>query len=141
MFEREKAVSWSEPLTRWRSHLPRPPIPPPCKPANPPGCYPLAAVTMEVAVLGQRVVSVLAGGLVGRQGLRAGSVDSASHERLLEVALVRPAASRPARSGACVLRSAASSPDAGQLLRGGKAIGSAHCCFNPSPFLSLPHTL
>lgn len=42
---------------------------------------------MGVAVLGQLVVSVLAGGLVGRQGLRAGSVDSASHERLLEVAL------------------------------------------------------
>lgn len=44
------------------------------------GCYPLTAVTMRVAVLGELVVSVLAWGLVSRQGLRAGSVDSASHE-------------------------------------------------------------
>lgn len=42
---------------------------------------------MRVAVLGELAVSVLAWGLVGRQGLRAGSVDSASHEHLLEVTL------------------------------------------------------
>lgn len=58
------------------------------------GCYPLTAVTMRVAVVGELVVSVLAWGLVGRQGLRAGCVDSASHEHLLDVAPPCPAASR-----------------------------------------------
>ena len=42
---------------------------------------------MRVAVVGELVVSVLAWGLVGGQGLRAGCVDSASHEHLLEVTL------------------------------------------------------
>lgn len=50
------------------------------------GCYPLTAVTMRVAVV-DREVSLLSWGLVGRQGLRAGCVDSASHEHLVEVTL------------------------------------------------------
>ena len=86
---------------------------------------------MRVAVVGELVVSVLAGGLVGRQGLRAGCVDSASHEHLLEVTLSvlqraeesRPQGMRPLSGLSC--------PDASQLLCG-KAIGSAHCYLNPS---------
>lgn len=50
-------------------------------------CYPLTAVPISMAVVGRLVVSVLASGLVGGQGLRAGCVDSASHEHLLEVTL------------------------------------------------------
>lgn len=52
-----------------------------------PGCYPLTAVTMRLAEVGELVVSVLVWGLVSRQGLRAGCVNSASHEHLLEVTL------------------------------------------------------
>lgn len=51
------------------------------------GCYPLAAVTMRVAVLAELVGPVLARSLVGGESLRAGSVDRASHEHLLEVPL------------------------------------------------------
>lgn len=100
------------------------------------GCYPLTAVTMRVAVVRELVVSVLAWGLVGRQGLRAGCVDSASHEHLLEVTLSvlqrveknRPQGILPVRGLSC--------PDASQLLSG-KAIGSAHCYLNPSFPLNL----
>lgn len=89
------------------------------------GCYPLAAGTMRAAVLAELVGRVLAWGLVGGQGLRAGSVDSASHEHLLEVAL--------SVLQRCVLRVSFL-----QLLCG-KAIGSAQCCFDPSsPSESLP---
>lgn len=42
---------------------------------------------MRAAVLGDLVVPLLTRGLVCRQGLRAGCVDSASHELLLEVTL------------------------------------------------------
>ena len=48
---------------------------------------------MGLAVAGELVVWVLAWGLVGGQGLRAGCVDSASHEHLLEVNLCVPGAS------------------------------------------------
>lgn len=51
------------------------------------GCYPLTAVTMRVATPAQLVGPVLAGSLVGGKSLRAGRVDSASHEHLLEVSL------------------------------------------------------
>lgn len=60
------------------------------------GCNPLAAGTMGVAVLAELGGSGLARRLVGGQSLRAGSVDSASHEPLLEVSLgvLRRASSR-----------------------------------------------
>lgn len=60
------------------------------------GCYPLAAVTMRVAILAQLVGPVLARSLVGRESLRAASVDGASHGHLLEVPLsvLQPASSR-----------------------------------------------
>lgn len=60
------------------------------------GCYPLTAVTMRVAIQAELVVTLLAWRLVGGQSLRAGSVDSASHEHLLEVSLgvLRRASSR-----------------------------------------------
>lgn len=60
------------------------------------GCYPLTAGTMRGAILAELVGPVLARSLVGGQSLRAGSVDSASHEHLLEVSLsvLQPAPSR-----------------------------------------------
>lgn len=42
---------------------------------------------MRVVVVGERVVPVLAGGLVSGQGLRAGCIDGASHERPVKVGL------------------------------------------------------
>lgn len=99
---------------------------------------------MRWAVVGLLVVSVLACGLVGRQGLRAGCVDSASHEHLLEVHLSVP--QRAEESGPrVILRQslstvlsgpALSCPAANQLLCG-KATGSAHRCLNPSFLLNL----
>ena len=86
---------------------------------------------MRVAVVGELVVSVLAGGLVGRQGLRAGCVDSASHEHLLEVTLSVLQRAEESRLQGMRPLSGLSCPDASQLLCG-KAIGSAHCYLNPS---------
>lgn len=75
--------------------------------------------------MGDRIVSVLAWGLVGWQGLRAGCVDSASHEHLLEVTFnVLQLAGVSSPQGILPL-SGLSCPDASQLLCG-KAIGSAH---------------
>lgn len=100
------------------------------------GCYPLTAVTMRVAILAELVGTVLAGSLVGWQSLRAGSVDSASHEHLLEVSL--SVLQRAERPPGILPPSGPSSPDVGQLLCG-KAIGSAQRCLNPSfPALLLP---
>lgn len=95
------------------------------------GCYPLTAVTMRVAVVGELVVSVLAWGLVGGQGLRAGCVDSASHEHLLEVTLSVLQRAEKSRPQGILPQSGLSRPDASQLLCA-KAIGSAHCYLNPS---------
>ncbi len=95
------------------------------------GCYPLTAVTMRVAVVGELVVSVLAWGLVGGQGLRAGCVDSASHEHLLEVTLSVLQRAEKSRPQGIFPASGLSCPDASQLLCG-KAIGSALCYLNPS---------
>lgn len=69
------------------------------------GCYPLTAATTRVATLAELVVAVLAWCLVGGQSLRAGSVDSASHEHLLEVSLrvLRRASCRCASSERPVL--------------------------------------
>lgn len=89
-----------------------------------------------MAAVGQRVVSVLASGLVGRQGLRAGSVDRASHERLLEVAL------RVLRGVRAVLRASflrAACPDASQLLSGKKPLAQHFGILTPpSGSLLLP---
>lgn len=99
------------------------------------GCYPLAAVTMGVAVLGQLVVSVLAGGLVGGQGLRAGSVDSASHEHLLEVALgVLQRASSPYP----LLRAARPRLMSASCSVGGKPLAQHIAVLTPPPHLN-PH--
>lgn len=98
------------------------------------GCYPPTAVTMRVVVVGERVVSVLAGGLVGGQGLRAGCIDGASHEH--------PSESRPQCPLPSVLKKPvilflrAACPDASQLLCA-KAIGSAHWYLNPTLPLNL----
>lgn len=81
--------------------------------------------------MGELVVSVLARGLVGGQGLRTGCVDSASHEHLLEVTLSVLQRAEKSRPQGMLRLSGLSCPDASQLLCG-KAIGSAHCYPNPS---------
>lgn len=86
---------------------------------------------MREAVVWDLVVSLLAWGLVCRQGLRAGCVDSASHEHLLENTLSVPQRAEKSRPQGILPPSGLSRPDASQLLCG-KAISSALCYLNPS---------